>query len=154
MTRHTQMLRFDSELDIERLRAARRERFNGGKIAVPERDIQAAGLQFLKHHPRVAWIVRQNTGAGYVLDARKYHALVAAGHLKPSDARFMRFGFPGAGDATGQLIDPRGARLEVEFKPDRGVVTPDQQAVHEAVNAAGGLAIVARSVDELAKALG
>jgi hypothetical protein len=147
----TQCLRFDSVEDFERDRAARRERFQRGQIAVCEREIQAAGIELLKHHPRVAWVVRQNTGAGYVLDARKYHALVAAGHLSPKDARFMRFGFPGAGDATGQLKG--GARLEVEFKSDRGVVTDDQRAVHEAVNAAGGLAIVARSVDELVRGL-
>lgn len=152
MTRRAQnVLRFASQGALDAERAARRERFQRGQVAVCEKEIQAAGLQLLKRHPRVAWIVRQNTGAGYVLDARKFHALVAAGHLKPSDARFMRFGFPGGGDATGQLVT--GARLEVEFKSDRGIVSDDQRAVHEAVNAAGGLAIVARSVDELVKAL-
>jgi hypothetical protein len=148
--RGTGMLRLSSLDELAEVKA-RRERFQRGQIHTPEKEIQQAGLQLLKHHPRVAWCVRQNTGAGYVLDARKYHALVAAGYLKPSDARFMRFGFPGAGDATGQLIG--GARLEVEFKSDRGVVTDEQQAVHEAVNAAGGLAIIARSVDDVLRAL-
>ncbi len=147
--RGTGMLRLTSIDELAEVKA-RRERFKAGTHA-NEKEIQQAGIALLKHHPRVAWLCRQNTGAGYVLDARKFHALVAAGHLKASDARFMRFGFPGAGDATGQLIG--GARLEVEFKSDRGVVTDEQQAVHEAVNAAGGLHIIARSVDDLVRAL-
>ena len=148
----TQMLRFDSELDIERLRAARRERFQRGEVHVPERDVLAAALELCRKHPAVAWIARSNTGSGYLLRADQYHALVAAGHLRANQARFMRFGFKGAADLTGMLRGG-GRRLEIECKADRGVVSEDQENFLAAVNGGGGLGFVARSISEVATQL-
>jgi len=141
------MLRFSEDEFAER--EARRERFKAGKIAVPERDVLAAVLEFLRLHPSVAWATRSNVGCGYLLRADQYHRLVAAGSLKAGEARFMRFGFKGAADITGQLRD--GKRLEVECKADRGVVSDDQAAFLQAVNGAGGVGIVARSVDDVVR---
>lgn len=149
MTRSA-MLRFSEEDFAERQK--RRERFKAGEIHVPERDILSACLEFCKRHPAVAWAVRQNTGAGYVLRPGVYKRLIAAGHIKQNEAQFMRFGFVGGGDITGQLREG-GRRFEVETKSDTGRVSEEQQAVHEAVNTAGGLHIIARSVTELAEAL-
>jgi len=116
-----------------------------------EAEVQVAVLAFLRHHPLVAWVHRANTGSGYLINSRLYRELVARGVLKQADARFMRFGFPGQPDITGQLRD--GRRLEVEVKREGERPTDDQQAVLDAVNGAGGVGFVARSVEDVAEAL-
>lgn len=136
-------------------RKARRDAFNSGsrgRIVVPEREVQAAILELVKHHPSVAWAKRMSTASGFLLYADKFKELVAAGHLKTTDARFIRFGFPGMADVTGQLRD--GRRLEIEAKSDSGKPTDDQVAFLDAVAGAGGVAFVARSIDDVVKGLG
>lgn len=150
MTRSA-MLRFASQEEFDRERAARRDRFQRGQVAVPERDILAAVMELVRKHPLVAWASRSNIGCGYLLRADQYHRLVAAGHLKPNEARFMRFGFKGAADITGMLRG--GKRLEIEVKADRGVVSDDQTAFLQVVNGGGGLGMVVRSVDEVMRGL-
>jgi len=116
-----------------------------------EAETQVAVLAFLRHHPLVAWVHRANTGSGYLINARLYRELVARGVLKQADARFMRFGFPGQPDITGQLRD--GRRLEVEVKREGERPTDDQQAVLDAVNGAGGVGFVAYRVEDCMEAL-
>jgi hypothetical protein len=137
MTR-SHCLRFDSELDLERIRAARRERFQRGELHVPERDILAAVLELLARHPRVAWAKRMNSGVTNYRD-------------KTGEQRWVRYGFPGCPDIVGQLRT--GQMLGIECKSDTGRPTDEQQAVLDTINAAGGLAFVARSVDDVWKAL-
>lgn len=123
----------------------------GKRVVVPEREIQKAGHELLKVHPKVAWIRRANVGAGYLLYADDYKRLVAQGHLKPDAARFVRYGIPGQGDDTGMLRG--GRRLDVEYKAEGGRLSDDQIAFGEAVNGGGGLYICARSIDELMEGL-
>lgn len=147
-------LRFESEEQLRQFKAQRREAFNSGsrgRIVVPERDVVEAVMQLLKHHPSVAWAKRMSTASGFLLYADKFKQLVAAGHLKSTDARFIRFGFPGMADITGQLR--AGRRLEIECKSDSGKPTDDQIAFLDAVNGAGGVAFVARSVDDVVRGL-
>jgi hypothetical protein len=92
-----------------------------------------------------------NTGSGYLLYADKFKQLVAAGHLKSSDARFMRFGFPGCPDVIAML--EHGRLCFAEGKSSVGVVSDEQQAVLDATNAGGGLGFVFRSVDDVVRAL-
>jgi hypothetical protein len=147
------MLRFTDEQfeQYSETSQARRERFQAGKVSVPEREILAASIELLQKHPSVAWAKRANAGCGFLLYADTYKRLVAAGHLKPNDARFMRFGIPGQGDITGMLRG--GKRLEIECKSDRGKLRDDQVEFGQAVNGGGGLYIVVRSVDELVRGL-
>lgn len=59
---------------------------------------------------------------------------------------------PGVPDIVG--IMPDGRFLGIEVKTDRGVVSDHQARFIEGINAAGGLAFVARSVDEVIEKLG
>lgn len=62
--------------------------------------------------------------------------------------RFIRFGMKGSSDILG-VLPPSGRFLAVECKQPKGRTTPDQDAFLSAVNEAGGLGFVVRSVDEL-----
>lgn len=94
-----------------------------------ESAIQSAILKYLRYHPKVAWIERVNVGATKIGN------------------RFVRFGKPGMCDITGQLKD--GRRLEIEVKGPAGRVSDDQKSFIAMVNIAGGLAFVARSIDDV-----
>jgi DNA-binding transcriptional LysR family regulator len=135
----SQCLRFDSELDIERLRAARRERYQRGEIHTPERDVLAACLEFLKRHPKIGFAVRMSSGVARYKDERGVE-------------RVVRYGFKGCPDLWAMLRGS-GRLVVVEVKSDSGTVTPEQQAVLEAVSNGGGIAVLARSVDDVWKAL-
>jgi hypothetical protein len=104
-----------------------------------EADVLRAVLSALAMHPRVAWAHRMQTGAGKLL--RK----------GGSTSQFLRFGFPGCPDVLGQLRD--GRILAVETKRPSGQPTPEQTAFLACVQANGGLALVARSVDDVLEAL-
>lgn len=147
-------LRFDSAEDLAAFKAERRDRFNNGsrgRIVTPERDILASVLELFKRHPLVAFAYRTNTRSGYVLKHGVYDRLIAAGHIKPGDAQFMRFNFKGAADVTGMLRG--GRRFECEVKSDAGIVSDEQQAFIDAVNGGGGVGFVARSVQEAMRGL-
>jgi hypothetical protein len=92
----------------------------------------------LAMHPKVAWAHRFNTAAGKLVRANGY-------------SQFMRFGFPGCPDFLGQLRD--GRLLCVEVKRPSGRVTPEQTAFLDCVRANGGVAVIARGVDDLLEAL-
>jgi hypothetical protein len=103
-----------------------------------EADVQVAVLRALTLHPLVAWCYRMNVGG--------VERANADGTL-----RFIRFGWPGMLDITGQLVD--GRRLEVECKRIGEKATPDQQATIDRVNKAHGLAFVAHCVDDVYAAI-
>jgi len=137
------MLRFSEDEFAEReAKRSRRDAFNNGargRIVVPEREVQATILQFLKRHPKVGFAVRMNSGVTKYRDQKGVE-------------RFVRFGFKGCPDIWCVLVG--GGRLFViEVKSDSGALTDEQRAVLDAVNSAGGLGIEARSIDDVAQAL-
>jgi len=117
-----------------------------------EQDTVNAILQFLHAHRIPAW--RVNSGA--------FRATYKG------TTRFHRFGAVGMADIIGIL--PRhamlrfrplpvrqmeeGVFLAIEVKSATGRVMPAQGRFLDQVNAAGGKAFMARSVDDVAKALG
>lgn len=104
-----------------------------------ESQVLRGVLQLLAYHPRVAWAHRMNSGLTWLPSGK-------AGKKQP-----VRFGFVGCPDVLGQLRD--GRALAVEVKKPSGIVTPEQAAFLECVRANGGLALVARSADDVAEAL-
>lgn len=104
-----------------------------------EADVLSAVLTCLRLHPRVAWANRMQSGAGKILRKRDV-------------SQFLRFGWPGASDVIGQ-IKGTGQFLAVEVKRPSGELTDDQRAFLQKVREAGGVAIVARSVDDVMEAL-
>lgn len=148
--RGTGMLRLSSIDELAESRA-RRERYNNGQTHALEKEVLKDSLEFLKRHPKMAWVARSNVGSGFLLRRPVYERLVREGHLKPDEARFARYGLKNGGDLTGQLIG--GRRFEGECKSDTGVVHDEQQAFGDAVNGAGGLWIVIRSLDDIVRAL-
>lgn len=103
-----------------------------------EADVLHAVLTFLAYHKGVAWAHRMNTAAGRLVRKNGY-------------SQFMRFGFPGCPDVLGQLRD--GRSLAVECKSPSGTVTPEQTAFLACVRANGGVAVLARSVNDVREAL-
>jgi VRR-NUC domain len=65
--------------------------------------------------------------------------------------RFVRYGFPGCSDVVGLLKD--GRLLCVEVKSLTGRATPEQEAFLALVAANGGVAVLARSVDDVVAAI-
>lgn len=98
-----------------------------------ETDVQTSVLRLLAIHPKVAWRFRMNTGGAWF------------------KGQFVKFGFTGMADITGQLRD--GRRLEIEVKRPGEHPTDDQKRFIDAVNGAGGVAFVARSVADVMDAL-
>ncbi len=98
----------------------------------PESSVLAAVLKVLSIHPSVAWVRRMNTGAFKISDGR--------------NARFFRAGFVGCSDVIGQMKD--GRFLAVECKSAVGKLSEPQRNFIDTVRAAGGVAGVARNVDE------
>ena len=66
--------------------------------------------------------------------------------------RFVRFGPAGQADILG-LLPPSGRLLAIEVKRPGGRVRAAQKAFLAAIAAAGGVALVVHSVDELAAGL-
>lgn len=107
-----------------------------------EASVQATVLRFLRLDRRVAWVQRFNTGAH------------ATEHIRPNGRRtkrFIRYAFPGCADLLGQLRD--GRFLAVEVKTRTGRVSPAQQAFLATVAHNGGVALVARSVEDVSRTL-
>ena len=93
-----------------------------------------AVLATLSLHPKVAWAARINSGSFEV------------------DGRYVRASFKGCSDIIGML---KGGRwLAVECKSAKGKETSDQAAFGATVAKDGGLYVVARSVDDVMRALG
>lgn len=107
------------------------------ELHVLERDTMPAILLALRLHPKVAWVERVNTGGAWYGDVEK--------------RQFVRFGWSGMSDITGQLKD--GRRLECECKSSDGKPTLEQMAYIELVLFHRGVAFFARSVDDVIRAL-
>lgn len=97
-----------------------------------ETDLVRACLSYLNAVGIPSW--RMNTGATKIGD------------------RFIRFGSKGLPDIIGIL--PGGRFLAIECKVKKRKPTVEQEAFIGLVNESGGLAIVARSVDDVADAIG
>jgi hypothetical protein len=145
----------------------------------PEHAIQDAVLRCLALDRRVAWAHRFNAGAMRVdehaaekarlldrfapqLSAVRGKGLAALlsvvaallrGYysLRPGKQRFLRFAFPGCSDILGQLVS--GHLLAVEVKRPSTQPTEDQAAFLATVERNGGLALVARRVEDVQHAL-
>jgi hypothetical protein len=114
------------------------KRFRLTRPEPKEADVLSAVLTALAMHPRVAWAHRFNVGAGKLV-------------RKNGASQWMKFGFPGCPDILGQLRT--GELLAVEVKRPSGKESPEQVAFLDCVRANGGVAVVARSVDDLWAAL-
>lgn len=99
-----------------------------------EHQVQSAILRYLAVSPRVAWAQRMNTGAVKIPAAN-------------GRDRFLRFGFPGCPDILGQMTD--GRLLAIEVKSHTGRPSEAQAAFLAMVATHGGVAVLARSVDDL-----
>jgi hypothetical protein len=102
----------------------------------PESFVLTACLDYLRAHRVFAW--RNNTGA--------LRAQTPEGR-----GRFVRFGLLGSSDILGVL--PGGRMLAVECKSSVGRCSESQNLFLASIHEAGGVAIVARSMEELAVAL-
>lgn len=111
-------------------------------IEPQERDIQSAILRYLAVERRVAWARRFNTGA---------HRITGTDARGRPTRRFIRYAFPGCSDVLGQLVT--GQFLAIEVKRPGEHPTAEQAAFLAEVAAAGGLAILARSIDDVRAAL-
>lgn len=112
---------------------------SGASLPPPlEKDIQAAILELLETHPRVAWAERMNTGGMERENA-------------DGTKRYIRFAFEGCSDIIGQLKD--GRFLAVEVKRPGRYPTHAQRAFLAMVNAHKGVGIIAFSVDDVVRSL-
>ena len=134
-----------------RIALARREGVKASPVrrAAPTRkevEIMKAILAYLRVVPGVvAW--RQNTGAMFGEHNGKRWA--------------VRFGVPGMSDILGwrslrlKILDaPIAQALAIEVKREGTHPTVEQQAFLETVRRAGGIALVARNVDDVRRGLG
>jgi hypothetical protein len=126
---------------IEELRAKldrpKVERKASGKPL--EKDTLKAIMELLHRHPKVGKVWRQNSGTfkmGYGESQRYVRANTAKGMA----------------DIMGILKD--GRTLAIEVKSPTGLVKPHQYEFLEAIRNAGGMAFVARSVDDVINQLG
>lgn len=82
-------------------------------------------------------------------DLRLWRANVGVARI---GRRVVRFGVPGQADLTGIL--PGGRRLEIEVKSDSGAQTPEQRAYQRLIERFDGVYVLARSVDDVWRAIG
>ena len=85
---------------------------------------------------------------GTIPQLRLWRANVGVARL---GRRMVRFGVPGQADLTGIL--PGGLRLEVEVKSLGGRQSPQQQAYQRMIQRFGGIYVLARSVEDVGRAL-
>ena len=95
-----------------------------------EKDIQKQILMLLKRHPKVQWVARFNSGT-----------FVSGDRYISSNSQ------SGMSDILGML---KGGRLfAIECKSRTGKIMPHQQDFLDLINSGGGLAFVARSVEDV-----
>lgn len=106
-------------------------------IEPSEKEIQDGILDYLRRVKHI-YCMRMNVGA-----MRTEHAGVT---------HFVRFGSKGMSDIIGVM---KGGRfLAIEVKRRGGRVSPEQREFIRQVNAEGGLAFVAYSLDDVIKMVG
>lgn len=93
-----------------------------------ETDIQRAILEFLQYKGIFCW--RNNSGA-----------------LQDKNGRLVRFGKVGSSDIMGIL--PDGKFLAIEVKGPKGKLSDHQKEFLDGISKNNGVAIVARSVEEV-----
>lgn len=98
-----------------------------------EQSIQRAILDYLRYRGIFCW---KNNTAGIYVKARNTYI--------PSHA-------PGVSDILGIL--PGGRFLAIEVKAPKGRVSPAQEQFLQTINERGGLAFVARSIDDVEEEL-
>ena len=106
----------------------------------PEAVVLRAVLKYLRLRKDVAWVERLNSGAGQLSFA------------DGAKSQWTRWGWRGAPDLIGQLTD--GRILCCEVKRPSGKLRPDQELFLATVRNQGGVAFVARSVDDVKEHLG
>jgi hypothetical protein len=102
------------------------------KPDTPENRVKTEVLKYLKLRQIKAW----SNPSGAV-------------RIRPG--KFMSFGLKGSADILGCL--PGGKILAVECKAERGRLSPEQRQFLEDIKALGGLAIVAKSYQDIEMAL-
>jgi hypothetical protein len=81
--------------------------------------------------------------------AYRIKEMIARGVIKPSEVTWIEFGAPGMSDTIFQLKRSYGGRFgAIEVKKPSGVVKPEQHGFLRNVMDAGGIAGVARSIDQ------
>jgi hypothetical protein len=111
-------------------------------LPVKERDIQRAVLDYLA--ARRIFAFRTNTGA----------AMLPGRGGKP---QLVRFGYKGVADVIGCYQTPaayKGRFFAIEVKGPKGKQSDEQADFQREVEKAGGIYILARSVEDVAKILG
>ena len=103
-------------------------------VKIPERDILKSVLHFMRIHPAVAWCERMN-----VAGAQKIRG------------QYVQFGFKGCPDIIG--MTRTGQFIGIECKSATGRLSAEQRAFLAKVQKGGGIAIVARSLDDVMPAL-
>jgi hypothetical protein len=104
-----------------------------------EQGIQRAILEYLNWKHIYCW--KSSNGSFH-------HSYFRKGD-KTWQQSFVKSGLPGSSDILGVL--PGGRFLAIEVKSPTGRVSPHQQQFIDTINAAGGLAFVARSIEEVQK---
>jgi hypothetical protein len=100
------------------------------KTELLEKDIQKQILILLKKHPKIQWVARFNSGT--FVDGDRY--------IRANSQR-------GMSDILGML---KGGRLfAIECKSRTGRIEPHQQEFLDLITRGGGLAFVARSVEDI-----
>ena len=108
----------------------KRVKSNKPRTDLLEKDIQKSILMLLRKHPKVQWVARFNSGT--FVDGDRY---ITANSQK------------GMSDILGML---KGGRLiAIECKSRTGRIQPHQQTFLDLINEGGGLAFVARSVEDV-----
>ena len=107
-----------------------------------EAQILAWILRYLHIAPNVAWAHRFNVGAHAI------HEVLPGGK---QSRRYIEYAFPGCSDILGQMKD--GRFLAIEVKSKNGRATDDQKAFLQNVRDNNGIAILARSVDDVVNEL-
>lgn len=97
-----------------------------------EKSTQAAILDYLKL--RGIFHYRQNTGA------------FSTSSPITGNSRFVRFGFPGASDIVAVW---KGQYVAIEVKDVKGRLNENQERFKEALEYAGGVYVLARSLDDV-----
>jgi hypothetical protein len=103
----------------------------------PESSILTSIMAWLFWQKGIVWYQRMNSGAYQVGEGRA--------------RRYVRFGFKGCPDILGQLSD--GRLLAIECKTRTGRLSDDQRAFLGRVESGNGIAIVARSISDVATGL-
>jgi len=110
------------------------KRVTGSSSEPTEADIQRDILIFLRKHPAVSKVWRQNSGTFKLTYGEK--------------ERFVRSNTAkGMSDILGVLNN--GRIVAIEVKSRKGVIQTHQRSFLDSIKKAGGLAFVARSVDDV-----